>query len=378
MRIHIVRPGDSLYAVARRFGVSVDTLVYCNQIVYPARLVVGQTLVIPDGASGGALGEMEVNGFAYPGIKDPVLEEYLPYMTYLCPFSWVVDAEGTLTPPGDERLIRAAYISGVAPLMCVANMKDEGGFSSDIAHAVLTDDAAQDAFVSGLVEAVRKYDYYGVVIDFEYIYGFDRENYNQLIRRLAGVLHPFGALLAVAVAPKISASQEGLLYTAHDYAALGEAADIVIIMTYEWGYTYGPPMAVSPVNQIRKVLDYAVSEMPPGKILMGFSNYGYNWTLPWRQGTAAKIVTNANAVTLAVTENVAISFDEAAQAPHFNYTDGEGRQHVVWFEDARSAKARISLVAEYGLRGISWWTINNLFRQGIMTQESLFGATKVF
>ncbi len=217
-----------------------------------------------------------------------------------------------------------------------------------------------------------------VVVDFEYIYGFDRDSYSQFIRRLAGVLHPFGALLAVAVAPKISASQEGLLYTAHDYAALGAAADVVIIMTYEWGYTYGPPMAVSPVNQIRKVLEYAVTEMPPGKIMMGFSNYGYDWTLPWRQGTAARIVTNANAVTLAVTENVAILFDETAQAPYFNYSDAEGRRHVVWFEDARSAKARISLVSEFGLRGISWWTINNLFRQGILTQESLFGTAKVF
>lgn len=378
MRIYIVRPGDSLYTVARRFGVSTDTLIYYNQIVYPARLVVGQTLVIPDGTSGGTLGEMEVNGFAYPGIKDPVLAEYLPFMTYLTPFAWMVDAEGNITPPGDERLIKAAYASSVAPLMCVANIKPEGGFSSDIAHSILTDTEIQDAFVRNLVEAVNQYDYYGIVVDLEYVYGFDKDSYSQFIRRLAGVLHPLGALLAVAVAPKISASQEGLLYTAHDYAALGAAADMVIIMTYEWGYTYGPPMAVSPVNQIRKVLEYAVTEMPPGKIVMGFSNYGYDWTLPWRQGTAAKIVTNANAVTLAVTENVAILFDETAQAPYFNYIDAEGRRHVVWFEDARSAKARISLVADFGLRGISWWTINDLFRQGILTQESLFGTSKMF
>ncbi len=135
MRIYIVRPGDSLYAVARRFGVSVDTLVYNNQIVYPARLAVGQTLVIPDGASGGTLGEMEVNGFAYPGINDAVLEEYLPFLTYLTPFAWVADAQGNITPPetsGSSAATQAAWPSDVR-----CNMKPEGGFSSDIAHAIL-------------------------------------------------------------------------------------------------------------------------------------------------------------------------------------------------------------------------------------------------
>lgn len=377
MKIYVVRPGDSLYSVARRYGVSVDTLVYDNQIAFPERLAVGQTLVIPDSTPGGALGEMETNGYAYPGIAGDVLAEYLPYLTYLTPFTWMADAAGGLTPPGDAALVTAAYARNVAPLMSVANLKPGGGFGSDIAHALFTDAAAQDALIGNIVAAVREYDYYGVIADFEYIYGFDRESYNQFTKRLAEVLHPLGCLLGVALAPKISADQQGLLYTAHDYAAQGATADFVVIMTYEWGYLYGAPQAVSPVNKVRRVLEYAVTEMPPGKILMGFSNYGYDWTLPWRQGTAARVVANANAVTLAVMKNVAIQFDDTAQAPYFNYSDAEGRRHVVWFEDARSAKARLALVSEFGLRGVSWWTINDLFRQGLLTQESLYGTAKV-
>ena len=34
----------------------------------------------------------------------------------------------------------------------------------------------------------------------------------------------------------------GLLYEAHDYPAIGAIADIVLLMTYEWGYLYGPPL----------------------------------------------------------------------------------------------------------------------------------------
>lgn len=377
MKIYIVRRGDSLYAIARRYGVSADTLVYNNQIAFPAKLTVGQTLVIPDGTSGGTLGEIEVNGYAYPSINTDVLAEYLPYLTYLTPFTWVADAQGGLKAQGDAALITAAYRNNVAPLMSVANLKPEGGFSSDIAHALLTDTAAQDALVNNIVASLREHNYYGVIMDFEYVYGFDRESYNQFNRRLASVLHPLGAVLGVALAPKISATQEGLLYTAHDYAAQGATADFVVLMTYEWGYLYGSPQAVSPVNQVRRVLEYAVSVIPPGKIMMGFSNYGYDWILPWRQGTAARVIANANAVTLAVMKNVEIKFDETAQAPYFNYTDTEGRRHVVWFEDARSAKARLALISEFGLRGASWWTINDLFRQGLLTQESLYGTAKV-
>mgnify|MGYP000924405415 FL=1 len=378
MKIYVVRPGDSLYAIARRNGVSVDTLVYNNQIAFPEHLAVGQTLVIPDGTSGGAMGEMEVNAYAYPSIQDDVLAEYLPYLTYLTPFTWMADAAGGLTPPGDEALITAAYRQNVAPMMSVANLRPAGGFSSDIAHALLTDATAQDTLINNIVASVREHDYYGVIMDLEYVYSFDRESYNQFTKRLVGVLHPLGCLLGVALAPKIRADQEGLLYEAHDYAAQGATADFVVLMTYEWGYLYGPPQAVSPVNQVRRVIEYAVTEMPRGKILMGFSNYGYDWTLPWRQGNAARVVTNAGAVTLAVMKRVAINFDETAQAPFFNYTDTEGLRHVVWFEDARSVRARLALVSEFNLRGISWWTIDNLFRQGILTQESMFGTKKVF
>lgn len=378
MKIYVVRPGDSLYAIARRYGVSVDTLVYDNQIANPAKLVVGQTLVIPDGTPGGALGEIEVNAYAYPHIREDTLSETLPYLTYLTPFTWKTDADGALTPADGDRLLQAAYAANVAPLLSVANLRPEGGFSSDIAHAVLTNEAAQDTLIEGITDAVRREDYYGVVIDFEYIYGFDRDSYTQFLQRLADTLHPLGAPLAAALAPKTGADQEGLLYTAHDYPAIGKIVDFVIIMTYEWGYTYGPPMAVSPVDQIRRVLQYAVEAIPAGKILMGFSNYGYNWTLPWQQGTAAAAIGNANAVSLAVANNAEILFDTTAQAPYFYYNDAEGRRHVVWFEDARSVKARLSLVSEFGLRGISWWTIDRLFRQGLLTQASLYTPAKLF
>ncbi len=375
MRIFVVKRGDTLYSIAKKFGVTTERLSYINALSDPNRLTVGQTLVIPGDSS--PQGEIEVNGYAYPNISDAVLNEALPYMTFLCPFSWQMDASGGITPIDDKLMISRAYETATAPMLTLTNISPSGGFSSDIAHAIFTDEAVQATLIENILAALRSRGYYGVNLNIEYVYPFDREGYNAFLRRLSETLHPKGYYLSSAIAPKTSDEQYGLLYTAHDYEAHGKYCDRVIIMTYEWGYTYSAPQAVSPVNRIRSVLDYAVTKIPSGKILLGFSNYGYNWTLPWQQGKAAAVISNTAAANLAAANFAQIRFDEKAQAPFFNYTDPSGVRHEVWFEDARSVRARLALVSEYGLAGISYWTINYANRAGFAVLESMYGTQKI-
>ena len=375
MKIFVVKRGDTLYSIAKNFGVTTERLSYINALSDPNRLTVGQTLVIPGDSS--PQGEIEVNGYAYPNISDAVLNEALPYMTFLCPFSWQMDASGGITPIDDKRMISRAYETATAPMLTLTNISLSGGFSSDIAHAIFTDEAVQATLIENILAALRSRGYYGVNLNIEYVYPFDREGYNAFLRRLSETLHPKGYYLSSAIAPKTSDEQYGLLYTAHDYEAHGKYCDRVIIMTYEWGYTYSAPQAVSPVNRIRSVLDYAVTKIPSGKILLGFSNYGYNWTLPWQQGKAAAVISNTAAANLAAANFAQIRFDEKAQAPFFNYTDPSGVRHEVWFEDARSVRARLALVSEYGLAGISYWTINYANRAGFAVLESMYGTQKI-
>ncbi len=375
MKIFVVKRGDTLYSIAKKFGVTTERLSYINALSDPNRLTVGQTLVIPGDSS--PQGEIEVNGYAYPNISDAVLNEALPYMTFLCPFSWQMDASGGITPIDDKRMISRAYETATAPMLTLTNISPSGGFSSDIAHAIFTDEAVQATLIENILAALRSRGYYGVNLNIEYVYPFDREGYNAFLRRLSETLHPKGYYLSSAIAPKTSDEQYGLLYTAHDYEAHGKYCDRVIIMTYEWGHTYSAPQAVSPVNRIRSVLDYAVTKIPSGKILLGFSNYGYNWTLPWQQGKAAAVISNTAAANLAAANFAQIRFDEKAQAPFFNYTDPSGVRHEVWFEDARSVRARLALVSEYGLAGISYWTINYANRAGFAVLESMYGTQKI-
>lgn len=124
------------------------------------------------------------------------------------------------------------------------------------------------------------------------------------------------------------------------------------------------------------MLDYAVTEIPPEKILMGMPNYGYDWTLPFMRGTAARSVGLNEAVQLAINYGAEIQYDEQAQAPFFYYTEG-GMQHIVWFDDPRSIAEKYSLVREYGLAGASWWTVNRCYVPGWLVQQDMYDAVKL-
>ena len=158
--------------------------------------------------------------------------------------------------------------------------------------------------------------------------------------------------------------RSGRWYTAHDYRVHGEVADFVVIMTYEWGYSAGPPMAVSPIGPVRQVLEYAKTEIPAAKIMMGQNLYGYDWTLPFiRGGAYARAISPQTAIDLARQYHARIEYDSNAQAPFFYYWDASSKQHVVWFEDARSINAKFDLLKELDLRGISYWKLGLDFPQ---------------
>ena len=123
------------------------------------------------------------------------------------------------------------------------------------------------------------------------------------------------------------------------------------------------------------MLAYAVTKMPAGKILMGFSNYGYSWRLPWKQGDAAAIVSSAGAADLAASVGAEIRYDPVAAAPYFYYTDAAGQKRVVWFEDVRSAQAKFALLPEYGLLGLGYWNFMRPFTAGFSLQNYLFTAS---
>lgn len=362
-RVYTVQVGDTLEAVAREQGITKRELLRNNpnllgeNTIYP-----GQTLVIA--YRGEKRGTLSVNGYAYPTIQPSLLQQELPYLTNFTPFTYGFTPEGELVNLNDEALISQAKRLEVAPLMHLSTLTESGSFSNELASVVLNDLAVQETLIENVVKTLQTKGYSGLDVDFEFVLPEDREAYAAFIQQTRDRLNPLGYLVIVALAPKVSSTQRGLLYEGHDYTALGKAANQLLLMTYEWGYTYGPPMAVAPLNNVRRVVEYALTEIEAEKLWLGIPNYGYDWTLPFVQGESrAQSISNERAVRLAWEYGVEIQYDERAQSPWFQYTDREGRGHEVWFEDARSIQAKLSLIPEYGLYGAGYWNLMRPFPQ---------------
>lgn len=419
--IHVVTPGETLTGIAARYGVPLDRLIADNGLDPDEELVVGQTLVIlfPEetytvqegdtlsgiaaryGTTVNALlrnnpqlggesaitpgdtlvirymqekqGTLSINGYAYPFIEPATLRRTLPYLTGLSIFSYGFEEDGTLIEPDDGWMLAAAREYGVMPILVLTTLSRGGSFRSELAGLLLTDDTVRENLIDNLLAVMQEKGYMGVDVDFEYIPSENAAAFADFVAELTARTNALGLITLVALAPKTSVDQPGLLYEAHNYAALGAAANYALLMTYEWGYTYGPPMAVAPLNNVRRVLEFGVTQIPPEKVLMGIPNYGYDWPLPYVMGeTRARTISNAEAVNIARRERADIQFDPVAQAPYFNYTDDSGQAHVVWFEDARSIERKLALIPELGLRGASYWTVMRWFPQDWAVLNALY------
>ena len=415
MEIYTVRPGDTVYSIARQFGVPESRVASDNLLADPARLTVGESLIIrypsetytvrggdtlfsvaaatgtdvtsllqynpvlggrvnvfpgqvlnvrfPDESLGGIV----TNGYVYPFVAEDDIRAALPYLTYLSVFSYGFRTDGSLIPPdgGDGRLLALSVEYGVIPMLTLTSINENGSFSTDKVDQLLSSPELYGKVAAALAQTAVAKGYGGVDLDFEYIPTDRAEAYADFAREVKAAL-PEGYELFVSLAPKTSATQPGILYEGHRYDLLGGIADRVLLMTYEWGYKYGPPLAVSPLPQVERVLRYGVSEIAPGKIFMGIPNYAYDWELPYVRGeTVAETISNVEALGIATDRRVSIEYDVPAETPYFNYyaprAAGGIAEHVVWFDDARSMAAKLPLIAKYALGGGGVWNVTRYF-----------------
>lgn len=374
--VHVVRRGETLASIAQNYGVTPRQLWRRNyQLAGSSALIPGQLLVIS--YQGTPLGTIGTSGYAYPSISRPQLQAALPYLTWLIPFTYGITAEGSLLELDVGDLPSQAAERGTGTLLHLSSMTEEGQFSNVRSGLVLTDPARSAALLDQVEAEVLRRGYRGVDVDFEFVPAEESGAYAAFVAEVGRRMHLLGRFVMTALAPKVRRDQPGLLYEGHDYEALGAAADLLLAMTYEWGYTYGPPMAVAPLPNVRQVLDYAVSAIPAKKIFLGVPTYGYDWPLPFEEGvTRARSLSSGEAIALAIRYNIAIQYDEEAQSPYFYYTAEDGVSHAVWFEDARSTEKKLLLIREYGLSGAGFWNLMRPFPQGWAVLDSLYGIAE--
>ena len=380
LQVYTVQDGDTLDKIAAEYDVSVMQLLRNNSYLSDREyLYPGDTIVI---SYDNTKGSITTNGYANTFIDRRILRKTLPYLTYLSIFGYRTTADVDIIGVSDDNeLIEISKAYGVAPIMLLSTLTFEGIGSYEAVYTILSNEEMTNRHINNIVNILKTKGYYGLNTSFLFFDAQNRPMYENYITKLSSRLNQEGFALFVTIIPEVTINLNEITFFRNDYSILGMEADGLTIMNYNWGYNFGPPLPVVSVNGISKFLDYAVTQVPPEKIDIGFTVLGYDWELPYVIGFSRAVsLTPDSAITLAREVGAIIQFDELSQTPFFEYVEnrfGVPIRHIVRFIDARSVDGMLSLVINYKIRGIGLWNIMNYFAQAWLVINTQYEIVKV-
>ncbi|NMA54889.1 MAG: LysM peptidoglycan-binding domain-containing protein [Firmicutes bacterium] len=370
---YLVRPGDTMFLIAQRYGISLAELIGANALARPDLIYPGQALAIPrsfpsapplepepaptpelpqDGQGFDVVGYF-VEYYSGDNLSWNSFTTYKDAISTAAAFSYQINWDGSVSGQAYSRLLREAKAAGKSVLALVHNISGGGNFDRNLIHAILSNPALRSTAVANICRTVRSGGYAGVNIDFEDVPTYDRQLYTAFVRELAAELQPGGYQVTLSVPAKTWDDPQNAWSGAFDYRALGEIADAIMIMTYDEHWSGGSAGPVASLGWVKQVVDYAASVIPPEKIRLGIAAYGYDWPLG---GYGGRAVTATEAVALAQRYGATIEWDHASQCPYFTYWPGNYARRV-WFENAASTAAKLDLCRQYNLGGVAIWRL---------------------
>jgi len=426
MTIHVVQPGETIASIADLYKVSADRLILENGIPNPNHLVVGQTIVIvypllnytvQEGDTLEGIAEMyhvslmqilrnnpylsnreyiypgetitinydsdkirtiAVGGYVYSYINKDVLRKTLPFLTFLTVFNYRVDTEGEINEVDDQEIVNMAKEYGVLPMMLVSTLSEQGIENMEAANNILKYPEIQDRMIDNIIENIIAKGYYGLNQFFQLLTPETKDLVESFIIKMSTRLKSYGLRYTVTITPKANIERSEVTYESIDYTTISQYTDAMLFLSYDWGYSVGPPASVTPVNILREVISNVIKIVPPEKFVLGLPVIGYDWPLPYVPGyTIANAITFDAAIQIAADSGVSIKFNEISAAPYYFYYKMEEELHNVWFKDARSIDTITRLVPEYGLQGISIWNNMFFFTQMWFVINNLYDILKV-
>lgn len=350
-RFYRIKAGDTLWFLAQRFRTSVEGILQANPGINPNQLMIGQRLIIPSPVRL----PLTTLGFIEPYNPEAFLTTFnqlADRLTYIAVAAFSVTEEGyAYVFLRDQEIVARSKQLNVTPLLMIRNVSREGEFSPELIGNILENATYRNHLISSLVNLVRTRGYGGVSIDFEFVPPNRRNEFNLFLRELKKALG--GDLLHINIHAKSEDLPKNRIVGAYDYEEIGKIADLVAVMTIDYGYPTGPPDPISPIWWVEEVLRYALAHINPTKVQMALALYGYD-----KSGSdhVTRALSVQAAQNQAITEGSPIQYDLVSQSPWYQYWR-DTTEHIVWFEDSRSYREKYRLIDEYGIAGTTFWQL---------------------
>ncbi|WP_139492361.1 glycosyl hydrolase family 18 protein [Brevibacillus dissolubilis] len=274
---------------------------------------------------------------------------YNHMLTDIAFVTYNTDKNGHVTGDPSQRGISLSHSTGKSSYLVVTNHSGDNLFDKDVAHAIVSNTQVQERFISELLALVQSHRAAGVNLDFENVPATDRNAFSSLVARLATRLHVQHKLLIVSVPGKEHDNPRFYWNHGFDYATIGRYSDYVQIMTYDEHGPWSDPGPVASYPWVKNCVIFAVSQIPPHKILLGIPGYGYDWN-----PTEDTAVLYKHIPALIKETKATVRWDSKAQTPTLTYRQNN-QTHTIWYENEQSLKLKRNLVEQYHLAGYGVW-----------------------
>lgn len=286
-----------------------------------------------------------VLGYFYDPGNDPsavaMLQHYLPALTGIIPFWYQIESNGTITGSTDPSVLRLAEQHKLWTFALVQNMAGQSVFGP-----LLNSPVARMRAIDNMLTLVESNGYNGVNLDWEGIGPSERHAFTTFVQQLSQTFHRHGYYVTLSLPAETSSQPKNSWTGAYNFRALGQSADLIMVMAYDEHYAGGAPGPIAAPSWVKQVLNYTISVVPPSKVILGIPGYGYDWS---GGGPAA-------ALSYSQAEALASKYGAPTSSNHFVYVQG-GQLHSVWFDNTSGLLSKIQLVSGYELRGIALWRL---------------------
>lgn len=261
------------------------------------------------------------------------------------------NAQGEVTDKSSEALVRWLKDRNLEIHPLIHNQ-----FNNQLTNEFLQDDEAQQQFIQTIVNRSVELGVDGLNLDFESMFGKDRDAFTDFVKKFAAVAHAHDLTVSIDLARGSMAWNH---LTAYDHQEIANIVDYIIIMTYDQHWTGSKtPGSVAGMawteQGIQEFLSYGI---PRDKLIMGIPFYIREWKLN-EQG---QLVSNRTLHSAAVRERLADKDYTTVWDPVFDQykiTFKEDDHMIVfWLEDQETVKKRLALAKEYRLAGVAVWRL---------------------
>ncbi|WP_025206172.1 cell wall-binding repeat-containing protein [Dehalobacter restrictus] len=231
--------------------------------------------------------------------------------------------------------------------------------SGSTADSVLQNATKRSAFVNSATKMIAETNADGILVDMEALSESSEEGLTALMQSLYTQLHPQGKLVMVSVMSKTSATAQPW-YDEYDYSDLAQYVDYIQIMSYDKHYSTSAPGPIAPLDWVREVIAYAVTEIPSEKILMGVPYYGRAWRTEgsgWVSKVFGWAVATQTADQFCATITRETTLTDPIGVPTFKYVDESDYSRTAYFDDRLSWGKKLDIMDEYNLGGIGGWSM---------------------